>query len=149
MPRMDDLDFDSDLFAASSDPDERMIDDATLLRRLRGFVQVGWVPRWWFILLDEQDRQLPLLPQIDGVPRSPDARAVDDVGRLLDGFAQGVPQLAIVIERPGPAAPSPDDLAWQHTIALASLGADLRLRGVFLAHSGGVDPLVQELPTAA
>ena len=136
----DDPDVDLDLDDLDLD-ERRLVDDEQLLDRLRALLRAGFVRRWWLVLLDEDDRQLPAMPQLEGAPRSPDARAVRDVGTILRGLAQLAPQCAIVIERPGGRRPDPDDLAWAEAMRRAAPGTGVALRGVFLAHSSGVDAL--------
>ena len=116
-------------------------DGLSLLDRARTLVGRGLVRRIWLLLLDDERRQLPLLPQIDGLPVSPDAGTASTLRTLLDRLGEHAAHVAIVLERPGGAEPEPDDLAWADAIARASRGADAAVVGVLLAHGRGVDLL--------
>jgi hypothetical protein len=116
-------------------------DPRALLERARTLVGRGLVRRMWLLLLDDERRQLPLLPQIDGFPVSPDAATPSALRTLLDRLGEHAAHVAIVLERPGGAEPEPDDLAWADAIARASRGASAAVVGVLLAHGRGVDLL--------
>lgn len=116
-------------------------DDAAMLERARTLIRCGYARRMWLLLLDDDDLQLPLLPQIDGIPRSPGADAAMTLHSVLEQLAGYGSQVAVVLERPGAAEPEPDDLAWADAIRRGSHGSGVRMRGVLLAHSGGVDAL--------
>lgn len=116
-------------------------DDAALLERVRTLVQRGFVRRLWLVLLDDESRQLPVMPQIEEMPRSPGADAVQVLAQLLDQVGEFCTAVAFVLERPGRPRPEPDDLAWADAIARAASGSPVRLRAVLLAHGVGVDPV--------
>ncbi|GAA3600762.1 hypothetical protein [Agrococcus terreus] len=137
---MDDID-PQDLLAVA---DVRLLDDAALLARARDLIGSGLVRRLWLLLLDDDGRQLPLLPQLDGIPVSPDGQATMTIRSMLGTLAEVGSQAVVVLERPGAPSASPDDLAWGDAIRRGARGIDLRLRGVLLAHGRGVDPLVDE-----
>jgi len=118
-------------------------DDAAMLERARTLIRCGYARRMWLLLLDEDDLQQPLLPQIDGIPRSPGADATMTLHGVLEQLEGYCSQVAVVLERPGSAEPQPDDLAWADAIRRGADGSRVRMRGVLLAHSGGVDALGQ------
>lgn len=118
-----------------------LADDDALLERARSLLGEGLVPRLWLLLLDEEGRQLPLLPQIEGSPRTPDAAAPMTVRTTLGVVAEVAAQVAVVLERPGRPSPTPDDLAWCDAIRRGARGLQVELRAVLLAHGRGVDRL--------
>lgn len=121
-------------------------DDASLLERARSLIRAGFVRRLWLLVLDADGIMVPPLAQIDETPVTPEADATAALGRLIGGFADAGCSVAIVLERPGPPWPSPDDWAWHDVIRRAAAHHaaahhDGALRGVLLAHSRGIDLL--------
>lgn len=122
--------------------DVPILDDDALLERATTLIQQGFVRRMWLLLLDDERRQLPLLPQIEGAPVSPDAETVATLTALLTGVAEIAAHVAIVLERPGRARATPDDLAWTDVIVRAAARTPrVQLLGVLVAHGRGVDAL--------
>ena len=117
-------------------------DDAALLERVRSVIGEGRVRRLWLLLLDADGITGPRLAQIDGTPITPEAEAVVALRRLMAWIAGADWSVVVVLERPGPRRPSPDDWAWHDVIRRAADGRRGALRSVLLAHSGGVDELV-------
>jgi hypothetical protein len=122
--------------------DVPILDDDALLDRATTLIRHGIVRRMWLLLLDEERRQLPLLPQIEGAPVSPDAETGATLSALLTGVAEFAAHVAVVLERPGPSRAAPDDLAWTDAIVRAAARTPrVQLLGVLLAHDRGVDAL--------
>lgn len=122
--------------------DVPILDDDALLERVTTLVDYGIVRRMWLVLLDGERRQLPVLPQIEGAPVSPDGGTTATLSALLTGVAEIAAHVAVVLERPGPERAGPDDLAWADAIVRAAAREPrVQLLGVLLAHGGGVDPL--------
>ncbi|WP_026372561.1 hypothetical protein [Agrococcus lahaulensis] len=119
-----------------------ILDDDALLDRATTLIECGVARRMWLLLLDDERRQLPLLPQIEGAPVSPDAETGATLSALLTGVAEVATHIAVVLERPGSARATPDDLAWADAIVRAAGRAPgVQLLGVLLAHGHGVDAL--------
>lgn len=122
-------------------------DDAALLDRARSLIREGFVRRLWLLLLDGDGIMLPRLTQIDETPVTPEAEAAAALHRLIGGIAEAGMSVAFVLERPGPPVPTPDDCAWHATIRRAGDGLGGALRGILLAHGGGVDLLEPGQPS--
>lgn len=120
-------------------------DDAALLERARSLIRQGLVRRLWLLLLDADGILLPPLTQIDETPVTPEAEAAPALRRIMEGIADAGMSVAVVLERPGPPQPSPDDWAWHDVIRRAGDGLDGTLGGILLAHGGGVD-LLEPVP---
>lgn len=119
-----------------------ILDDDALLDRATTLIERGAVRRMWLLLLDDERRQLPLLPQIEGTPVSPDAGTAATLAALLTGVAEVAAHVAVVLERPGSARATPDDLAWADALVRAAgRTPGVQLLGVLLAHGRGVDAL--------
>lgn len=115
-----------------------LLTDEDVLRRARDLVQRAFRRQLWLLLVDDEHRQLPVLPQID-IPRVPDARAVRDFVDMLCEMARaaGAVETAIVYERPGPERLSVADRRWLRLLADGS-PRDVAVRGPLLAHARGV-----------
>lgn len=94
----------------------------------------------WFLFLDEDSRQLPLLVPMDDYPVAPDR---GDTARFA-GFLSQVAMMAdataviVVLERYSDQVLTTTDRAWVTTLAAAAAASELQLRGMLLSHSGGV-----------
>ena len=124
----------------------RARDADDLLEVARGLVQHGLVRRLWILLLTPDGTLLPQLQQVDGIPVCPDAYAVLALRGLLGRIAEPEREIAVVLERPGAARPTPDDWAWHDAVARAARGQALPLRSVLLAHSADVDLMEPDPP---
>lgn len=135
---------------ASNDiiPNQPLADDTALLAFAR-FLHDGVVPRrrtLWLVLLDGERRPLPVIVPVDHVPEKPDPILVSTLGRAWYDMLLGEPgaSVLLMLERPGPAAASFDDLAWRAALAGAATGHGLSLAGFFLATVDGVRPLTPD-----
>lgn len=125
--------------------DQPLADDAALLAFAK-FLHDGIAPRrrtLWFVLLDRERRPLPVIVPIDHVPDEPDALMVSNLGQAWHEISQDEPGLSVVLllERPGPAAASFDDLAWRVALRAAAAEHDIAVAAFFLATAHGVRPL--------
>lgn len=126
------------------------VDDAeSLLERARSVIRAGSVRRLWLLLIDPDGLLVPRLTLIDDTPVTPEAEARPALRRLLGGIVESGCSVAVVLERPGPARPSPDDWAWHDVLQRAGAAHPGTLRAVLLAHSGGVDLLEAGGPDTA
>lgn len=114
---------------------EAPLDDVAVL------VQHGIVRRLWIFPIAADGTLRRDLQQVDGIPVSPDAYAVLALRGILGHVVDEDEEVAVVIERPAAAAPTPDDWAWHDAIVRAASGIPVSLRGVLLAHRTGVDAL--------
>lgn len=119
--------------------DDSLGDDT--LEAVAALVQHGIVPRLWIFLIEPDGALRRDLQQVDGVPISPDAHAVLALRGILGHLLEVDQEVVFVIERPAGPTPSPDDWAWHDAIVRAVRGIPVPLRGVLLAHLGGVDAM--------
>jgi hypothetical protein len=99
----------------------------------------------WLAWFDADDRQLPALMPLDGVPASPNADLVKPLLPFLASLYHGLDAawLAMALGRPGPGLISAGDRAWARALDVATLGAHgIRSRPLYLATENRVRPLV-------
>ncbi|MFC8800358.1 hypothetical protein ACFT2C_21695 [Promicromonospora sp. NPDC057138] len=129
-------------------PDQPLRDDAALLA-FATFLHDGVTPRrrtLWLVMLDGERRPLPVIVPVDHVPEEPDALMVSNLGRAWSEILLGEPggSVLLMLERPGPAAPSFDDLAWRAALGAAAAEHGVGLAAFFLATADGVRPLTPD-----
>lgn len=126
-------------------PEQPLLDDAALLA-FAAFLHDGVRPRrrtLWLVLLDGERRPLPVIVPVDHVPDEPDPVMVSNLGQAWHEILLGEPgaSVLLMLERPGPAEPSADDLAWRVALRGAAAEHGLALAGFFLATADGVRAL--------
>lgn len=126
-------------------PDQPLADDAALLAFAK-FLHDGVTPRrrtLWFVMLDRHRRPLPVIVPIDHVPDEPDVLMVSNLGQAWHEILRDEPGSSVVLmlERPGPAAASEDDLAWRAALRSAAAEHGISLAAFFLTTADGVCPL--------
>lgn len=129
-------------------PDQPLADDAALLAFVR-FLHDGVTPRrrtLWFVMLDHRRRPLPVIVPIDHVPDEPDVLMASNLGQAWHEILRDEPGSSVVLmlERPGPAVASFDDLAWRAALRSAAAEHGITLAGFFLATAHGVRPLTPD-----
>ena len=141
---------DTGFMTSSSDinPDQALADDAAMLAFAR-FLHDGVRPRrrtLWFVMLDRERRPLPVIVPIDHVPDEPEVLMVSNLGQAWHEILQDEPGSSVVLmlERPGPAAASFDDLAWRVALRSAAEEHGITLAAFFLATADGVRPLTPD-----
>ena len=114
--------------------------DALIQQRVSSLIGRAARRQIWFLFLDEQSRQLPLLLPIDDYPSRPDDEDADRFAHLLRevGDSAGAAGVVIVIERFADATVSPSDVAWARALREAAADSPLELRGLLLSHAKGV-----------
>lgn len=100
----------------------------------------------WFMFLDEQNIQLPLLMPMDDLPTAPAdddehwlASRIRELCRACDAVS-----LIFVIERYAGEALTPQDANWARTLHRACDLAAVPLRALLLSHRGGVRWIAQD-----
>lgn len=118
--------------------DVSLADDEALLARVRDLVEGAYRRQLWFMLLDDENRQLPVLIPHD-VPRAPTLRYPEALSSLLTGLVEEVRPGAIVVvlERPGSDILTSADRAWFALVQDAVREAGAGMRGPILAHDDG------------
>lgn len=119
--------------------------DSDVLARVTALVGTARAERQlWVMLVDGDDKQLPTVLPISGIPRAPDRRGLVALERLLHGYrpelatARGPGSAIFALERRGPRTVLPADRAWSDALRVAGLHHDVPLRGVFLSTDTGV-----------
>ena len=102
-------------------PDVPVTSDAELTERWRGLLHLDGPPsdrRLFLAWLRADGTMVPLLVPVEELPFEPDRVAIGNLAELhaavtdSEGAAPTELHLAMCLERPGPAAPGPDDAAW-------------------------------------
>lgn len=98
----------------------------------------------WFMMLDAEGCQIPLLIPVDGIPLRPDPGSVAGMAaaitEVLRTHGPGG-SVILTLERPGAAALTAPDQAWATELS-AAFGKVVRITGMFVAHDDGVCELV-------
>jgi hypothetical protein len=91
--------------------------------------------------LDADDRELPVIVPIDGIPRQPDGPTVTNlcwiIAQVLGEHAPGG-SAVLTLTRPGDGAIGPDDRIWHDAITTAAAAADVSIRLICLGTRDGV-----------
>ena len=113
--------------------------DEHVLDRVKELVSTALRRQLWFMFLDAQNVQLPVLMPTD-VPRRPDSADPALLARFISGVTDELDADAIVVtlERRGSDEITDDDRAWFRLVREACAMAELKLRGPLLAHTRGV-----------
>jgi hypothetical protein len=113
--------------------------------RVRALIGRACRRQLWFLFLDGDQVQLPLMIPLDDLPNSPDDTVHDlarAMGRAMD--AAGAESIIIVIERYASSALTPADIAWAKGVHDAFDLEQINLRGVVLSHNRGVRWIAQD-----
>lgn len=112
--------------------------DALIEQRVADIVGRAISRQLWFMFVDEDDLQLPMIIPMDR-PNDPGdhldvlAENVKRTAELLDAAA-----VIVVIERRASDELSPVDIVWVRGIARSFEAAGVTLRGIALSHRHGV-----------
>ena len=138
-------------------PDTRnqpLASPAQIEERVRALIGRASRHQLWFLFLDDQQVQLPLLIPLDELPPVP-GDTVHDLARAIERAmeAAGAQSVIVVIERYASSALTPSDVAWARGIHEAFDLEQLDLRGILLSHNRGVRWVAQDdyrfAPTSA
>jgi hypothetical protein len=118
--------------------DVALLTDESVLERVRDLVQGAYRRQLWFMLLDEEQRQLPLLIPHD-VPARPSRKHGDAVQALIALLVDEIRPggMVVVLERPGDDRLRRGDLEWIEVIDEGCRAAGVVRRGPILAHDDG------------
>lgn len=113
--------------------DENVLDRAKLL------LGTALRRQLWFMFLDRDDIQLPLLMPTD-VPRRPENADAGQLARFIRGVIDESDAATIIaaLERRGSDEVTDDDRAWLQLVRDACAMIELPLRGPLLCHTRGV-----------
>ena len=124
---------------------EPLLSEVQIEERVRALIGRACRRQLWFLFLDENRVQLPLLIPLDDHPGVPD----DTVHDLARGMRQamdaaGAESIIVVMERYASSALAPADVSWAKAIHEAFDLEGLPLQGVLLSHSRGVRWIAQD-----
>lgn len=107
--------------------------------RVRALIGRACRSQFWFLFLDGDGVQLPMLMPIDDLPADPHG-VVHDVARSIDQAMEAMDARSVifVIERYASSALTPSDLAWARGIHEAFDSAGITVSGILLSHNRGV-----------
>lgn len=113
--------------------------DALVEERVTALIGRACRHQLWFLFLDENLVQLPVMIPLDDLPSAPD----DSVHGLARGLARameaaGAHSVVVVIERYASSVLSVSDIAWSRAIDEALTLNQIELRGLLLSHNRGV-----------
>ena len=113
--------------------DEQVLDRAKLL------LGTAMRRQLWFMFLDGDNIQLPLLMPTD-VPRTPDNADPTQLARFIRGVVDTADAAVIIValERRGSDEITSDDRAWFQLVRQACVMIELPQRGPLLCHTRGV-----------
>lgn len=119
--------------------DRPLTTDDLLQERVTDLIGRANVRQHWFLFLDADGVQLPMLIPLDGLPLRP----TDDLGWLADRLRDtmeelGAASIVLVLERYADAAFTVSDMAWARALHAAFDDAAVALRAVFVCHRTGV-----------
>ena len=117
-----------------------------ILERAESLVGPACRAQTWFLFLDPDDVQLPLLVPVENVPSPDDDDLAEGARDVLGSLWRATDAAAIVavIERPFEVALHPDDRAWARALRTAAHHEGIDLRAVLLSHDHGVRALAPD-----
>jgi hypothetical protein len=123
-----------------------VVSDSDVQARVADLVGRARSRQVWFLFLDRDNVQLPLLMPIDGHPATPSA---DDTEWMAERIRQlceacDAASMILVIERYASAALTPQDVAWAMALHDACDRAQTPLRALMLSHRTGVRWIAQD-----
>lgn len=113
--------------------------------RVRALIGRACRRQLWFLFLDGNQVQLPLMIPLDDLPTAPDD-TVHDLARAMGQAMEAVDaeSIVVVIERYASSSLTPADVAWAKGVHEAFDREGLSLRGVLLSHNRGVRWVAQD-----
>ncbi len=113
--------------------------------RVRSLIGRASRSQFWFLYLDENRVQLPLIMPIDDLPSDP-RDVVHDVARFIEQAMEAVNARSVifVIERYASSGLTDADVAWARGIHDAFDAEQIDLSGILLSHNRGVRWVAQD-----
>ncbi|NQX12375.1 hypothetical protein HQQ80_12115 [Microbacteriaceae bacterium VKM Ac-2855] len=114
--------------------------DTLILRRVEHLVGAAVRRQLWWLLLDGEERQIPIVSPIAGLPRRPPPTSIERLAGVMEVLqAQtGAAAIMLVWERTGGASLAPAERMWASAAIEASRRSGVPLRAQLLSHSTGV-----------
>jgi hypothetical protein len=122
-----------------------LVTDALIEERVAALVGRACQRQLWFLFLDEDQVQLPLLVPIDDPPTQPEEN-IGNLVRLVEEAMEATDahSVVVVIERYAEAVLTANDRAWAGSIHNAFDAQAIPLRGILLSHRRGVRWVAQD-----
>lgn len=119
--------------------------DALIEERVNSLIGKACRRQLWFLFLDSEQVQLPLMIPMDDIPSAPDD-SVDGLARLMGEAidAADARSTVVVIERFAGDTLTPSDKAWARAIHDAFEREGIVVRGILLSHRRGVRWIAQD-----
>jgi len=113
--------------------------DEHVLARAKMLLGTAVRRQLWFMFLDGDNIQLPLLMPTD-VPRNPENANPADLARFIRGIVdtEDAATIIVALERRGSDEVTDDDRAWFRLVREACVMIELPHRGPLLCHTRGV-----------
>jgi hypothetical protein len=113
--------------------------DEHVLERVQLLVRTAMRRQLWFMFLDAEQRQLPLLMPTD-VPANPNGSDPGHLARFVHDTTDtvGAESIVVALERRGSDQITDDDRAWFRLVREACAQLELPMRGPVLVHTRGV-----------
>jgi hypothetical protein len=119
--------------------------DALIEARVAALVGKAIRSQLWFLFLDGEQRQLPLLVPVGGLPAWPDSSMpalADRLGEKMDEVAAA--SVVVVVERYADRALTAADRRWARAVHDAFDERRLAVRAILLSHRAGVRWVAQD-----
>ena len=122
--------------------------DALIEQRVADLIGRANRRQLWLLFLDDQQVQLPVIIPIDALPSAPPS-GPDEAATLAEMLkatvdAAAAASVIIVVERFGPPALTPSDVAWARALHDACDAVAVPLRAILLSHRAGVRWVAQD-----
>lgn len=122
-----------------------LVTDEDVLQRVTSLVDRAYRRQIWFLFVDGEHRQLPVLPIMD-VPVRPRGPGKGNLTDFLSAVMRemGAEELIVVYERSGRPQLTAADREWLDLVIAACTANAIRLRGPLLAHTHGIRWIASE-----
>ena len=119
--------------------------DALIEQRVASLIGRAARRQLWFLFLDHEDVQLPLVLPFDDPPMRPDA-SIANLAEVIDGAAEAAnaKSVIVVIERYADATFTDADKEWARSIVAALDRRGVEVRSTLLSHRRGVRWFAQD-----
>ncbi|AMB59152.1 hypothetical protein [Microterricola viridarii] len=114
--------------------------DAAVQERVEQLIGAACRRQWWMLLLDEADRQLPIIIPMADYPTTPNGGAAESlaarIGETVEGA--GAARVVFVWERPGGRRLTHLDRSWARALGASCAAAGIAVRAQLVSHDRGV-----------
>lgn len=123
-----------------------LVSDSDVHRRVSDLIGHARSRQIWFLFLDQENCQLPLIMPVDGHPSAPSSDDLEWMARRIRELCDACDAagLILVIERFASDSLTPQDVAWARMLHDACDRAQIPLRALLLSHRSGVRWIAQD-----